>query len=180
MAINSRLLVCKTSSGRALYYAKPTLRGNPYFQILALFKTFQWKVHHILIIQELQTIKCIKQHNNSTVKLIKFVKLATWWLPQTRDAHIRESRWFESMYTLQGKTRSTRHTHPTLSPRMVPDHTYLTWSTHSNLSWVTDRFERITLLLRKRAPDTIPHMPADRSMGPYLISLPSQPMKQWA
>jgi hypothetical protein len=32
-----------------------------------------------------------------------------------------------------GKTRPTRHTHPTLSPRMVPDHMYLTRSTHSNL-----------------------------------------------
>jgi hypothetical protein len=34
-----------------------------------------------------------------------------------------------------GETRLTHHIHPTLSPHMVPDHTYLTWSTHSNLSW---------------------------------------------
>jgi hypothetical protein len=33
-----------------------------------------------------------------------------------------------------GETRPTRHTHPTFSPRMVPDHTYITWSTYSNLS----------------------------------------------
>jgi hypothetical protein len=46
--------------------------------------------------------------------------------------HIRESRWFESMYILQEKTRPTWHTLPTLSPRMVQDHTYLTWSTYSN------------------------------------------------
>jgi hypothetical protein len=33
-----------------------------------------------------------------------------------------------------GETRLTHHTHPTLSLRMVPDHTYLTQSLHSNLS----------------------------------------------
>jgi hypothetical protein len=33
-----------------------------------------------------------------------------------------------------GKTRSTRHTLFTLSPCMTIDHTYLTWSTYSNLS----------------------------------------------
>jgi hypothetical protein len=38
------------------------------------------------------------------------------------------------MYTLQGKTRPTRHTSSTLSPHMVQDHTYLTRSTHSNPS----------------------------------------------
>jgi hypothetical protein len=32
---------------------------------------------------------------------------------------------------------------------------------------------------RKRAPNTILSAPADRSMGPYLSSLPSQLMKQW-
>jgi hypothetical protein len=36
-----------------------------------------------------------------------------------------------------------------------------------------------SLLLRKRAPDTIPNTPADRSVGPYPVPLPSQPMKQW-
>jgi hypothetical protein len=33
-----------------------------------------------------------------------------------------------------GETLPTRHMHPTLGPRMVPDHTNLTCSTHSNLS----------------------------------------------
>jgi hypothetical protein len=47
--------------------------------------------------------------------------------------HIRESRRFESMYTLYEKTRPTHHTLSMLSPRMVHDHTYLTWSTYSNL-----------------------------------------------
>jgi hypothetical protein len=35
------------------------------------------------------------------------------------------------------------------------------------------------LLPRKRAPDTIHSTPADRSMGPYPVSLPCQPLKQW-
>jgi hypothetical protein len=47
--------------------------------------------------------------------------------------HIRESRRFESMYTLQEKTRPTRHMLSTLSPRMIYDHTYLMRSTYSNL-----------------------------------------------
>jgi hypothetical protein len=33
--------------------------------------------------------------------------------------------------------------------------------------------------LEKRAPDTILSTPADLSTGPYLVSLPSQLMKQW-
>jgi hypothetical protein len=47
-----------------------------------------------------------------------------------------------------------------------------------NLSWDADRFGQITLLLRKRAPDTIHNTSADQSMGPYPASLLSQPMKQ--
>jgi hypothetical protein len=164
--------------GKALYYTKPTLRVSPYFQVLALFKSFWKRLHPTLLKQELQAIKCSKQHTLITDKLIKFVKLSTWWLPQTSGTHIRESRRFESMYTLKGKTWSTCHTHPMLSPHMVSDHTYLTWSMHSNFLWVTDRFGRISLLPRKRVPDTIPSTPVDRSVGLYLVSLSSQPMKQ--
>jgi hypothetical protein len=51
------------------------------------------------------------------------MKLSTWWLPQTSGTHIRESRWFKLMYTLQGKTQSTRHKLSTLDPRRVPGHT---------------------------------------------------------
>jgi hypothetical protein len=164
--------------GKALYYVKLALRVSPYFQVLAIFKSFRRRLYLTLLKQELQAIKCSKQHISITDKLIKFVKLSMWWLPQTSGTHIQESQRFKSMYTLQGKTRPTHHTHPTLSPRMVPDHTYLTWSTHSNLSWVTNRFEWIPLLLRKRAPDTISNTSVDRFMGPYPVSLPSQPIKQ--
>jgi hypothetical protein len=38
MAINNRLLICKTEIGEALYYAKPALNVDPYFQVLALIK----------------------------------------------------------------------------------------------------------------------------------------------
>jgi hypothetical protein len=48
--------------------------------------------------------------------------------------HIRESRRFKLMYTLEGKTRPTCHTFSMLSPHMVQDHMYLTRSTYINLS----------------------------------------------
>jgi hypothetical protein len=35
------------------------------------------------------------------------------------------------------------------------------------------------LLQRKRAPDIIHSTTADRSTGPYPVSLPSQSLKQW-
>jgi hypothetical protein len=109
--------------GKALYYVKLALRVHSYFQVLDLFKIFQREVHPTLIKQELQTIKGIEQHTSITDKLIKIVKLSMWWLPQTSDTHIRESRPFESMYTLQGEIRLTRHTLSMLDSRMVPDHT---------------------------------------------------------
>jgi hypothetical protein len=93
--------------------------------------------------------------------------------------HSRESRWFESMYTLQGKTRPTRHMFYMLSSRMVQDHTYLTWSTYSDLSHSHQQSWAGPLLSRKRASDTIHSTLADRSTGPYPVSLLSQPMKQW-
>jgi hypothetical protein len=76
------------------------------------------------------------------------------------------------MYTLQGKTRSTYHMLSTLSPHMVLSHTYLTRSMYINIS--RSRQQRWTepLLPRKMAPDTNHSMTTDRSMGPYLVSLP--------
>jgi hypothetical protein len=83
------------------------------------------------------------------------------------------------MYTLQRKIRSTRHIRfphqSTYAQRTLPTGGPRTWqsSTSHRQSWTE------TLLTRKRAPDTIPSSPADRSAGPYLVSLLSQPMKQW-
>jgi hypothetical protein len=96
---------------------------SPYFQVLALVKSFQREVHPTLIKQELQIIKCIEQYTSITDQLIKIVKLSTWWLPQTSDTHIWESQRFELMYTQQEKTWSTHHMLYTLDSRMVPNHT---------------------------------------------------------
>jgi hypothetical protein len=74
--------------------------------------------------------------------------------------HIWESRRFKLMCTLQGKTRPTRHKLSTLSPRMVWDHTYLTWSTYSNLSRSHQQSWAGPLLPRKRTPDTIHSTPS--------------------
>jgi hypothetical protein len=66
------------------------------------------------------------------------------------------------------------------SPR-TPDVRFLrVVPVRGNLSWDANRFGQIPLLPRKRAPDTIHSTPADRSAGPYLASLPNQPMKQGA
>jgi hypothetical protein len=83
------------------------------------------------------------------------------------------------MYTLQGKTRPTHRTLPTIGPRMVLDHMYLTWSTYSNLSRSRQQSWAGPLLPRKSALDPIHSTTVDRSIGPYLVSLPSKPMKQW-
>jgi hypothetical protein len=55
--------------------------------------------------------------------MIHATKLSTWWLPQTSGTHIRESQWFELVYTLQGKTWSICHMLSTLDSHMVSDHT---------------------------------------------------------
>jgi hypothetical protein len=78
-----------------------------------------------------------------------------------------------------GKTRPTRHIHPTLSPRMVSDHTYLTWSMPSNILRSHQQSWAGLLFSRKRTPDIIHSTPVDRSVDPYPVSLLSQPMKQW-
>jgi hypothetical protein len=79
------------------------------------------------------------------------------------------------MYTLQGKTQPTRHMLSTLSLHMVYDHTYLTWSTYSNLSYNRQQIWTDPLHLRRRAPDTIHSTTVIRSAGPYSASLPQQP-----
>jgi hypothetical protein len=78
-----------------------------------------------------------------------------------------------------GKTRPTRHVRfprqSMYAQRTLPAGGPRTWqpSTSRRQSWTE------LLLPRKRALDTILSTPADRSAGPYPVSLPSQPMKQW-
>jgi hypothetical protein len=79
------------------------------------------------------------------------------------------------MYTLQGKIRPTCHTLSTLSPRMVHDHTYLTQSIYSNLSYSHQQIWTDPLHPRKRAPDIIHSTTAIGSTGLYPASLPQQP-----
>jgi hypothetical protein len=75
---------------------------------------------------------------------------------------------------------------PTNTTRMLPTQSMYAWRTlpvggprtwqpymSHQQSWTE------SLLSRKRAPDTIPSTSTDRSAGPYPVSLPSQPMKQW-
>jgi hypothetical protein len=89
--------------------------------------------------------------------------------------HIRESRRFESMYTLQEKTRPTHHTLSTLSPRMVHNHMYLMWSIYSNLLYSRQQIWTDPLDPRRRAPDTIHSTTTVRSSGLYPASLSQQP-----
>jgi hypothetical protein len=51
--------------GKLYTNVKLALRESHYFQILVLNQTLREKVHPALIIQELQAIKYIKQHNIS-------------------------------------------------------------------------------------------------------------------
>jgi hypothetical protein len=74
-----------------------------------------------------------------------------------------------------GKIQPTHYTHSTLSPHMVPDHTYLTGSIYSNLSHSHQHIWTDPLLPRRRAPDPAHNTPTDWSMGSYqLLSQNSQ------
>jgi hypothetical protein len=69
--------------------------------------------------------------------------------------------------------------HATRFPRMVQDHTYLTWSKYSNPSRVIDTVRQSHCSRETGLLTRIHNTPADRSVGPHLVSLPSQPTKQW-
>jgi hypothetical protein len=60
----------------------------------------------------------------------------------------------------------------TLSPRVVPDHTYLTQLAHSNLSQGNDWVGQSHYSREKGVANYILSTPADRSMGPHPVSLP--------
>jgi hypothetical protein len=74
-----------------------------YFHEPAILKSLPGEVHPILLIQELKAIKS-KQDNNSYIKQVKSITLLHDDCHKQAVTHIRESRRFESMYTLQGKT----------------------------------------------------------------------------
>jgi hypothetical protein len=94
------------------------------------------------------------------------------WRPQTSGySYLRVATIRIDVHPI-GETQPTHHTHPTLSLSMVPNHTYLTWSMHSNLLCNRQQSWAGLLLPRKRASDTIHSTPADWSMGSYLVSLP--------
>jgi hypothetical protein len=58
---------------------------------------------------------------------------------------------------------------------MIHDHTYLTWSTYSNLSYSRQQIWTDPLHPRRRVPDTIYSTTTIWSTGPYPASLPQQP-----
>jgi hypothetical protein len=178
MAINTWLLVCKASRISSILcqtHAKSESLLSNFSSIQIISK----EGHPTLVTQELQTIKCIEQHTSITNKIIKLAKSSTWWLPQTSGTHIWESRQFESMYNLQEKTWPTRHVRfprqSTYALRTLPVGGLRMWQPFMS-HWLS---ATKSLLLRKGAPETINSASAVWSMGPYPVSLLSQPMKQW-
>jgi hypothetical protein len=81
------------------------------------------------------------------------------------------------MYTLQGKTQSTRHMLLTLGLRMALDHTYLTWSTYSNLSWVVDSVGQSHCSREKGLPT---QSTACRLTGPWVRTQFLSRVNQWS
>jgi hypothetical protein len=66
--------------------------------------------------------------------IIHVIKLSTCRWPHTNSYSYPRVTVIRIDVHPAGETRPTRHTHPTLSPLMVPDHTYCPRSIHSNLS----------------------------------------------
>jgi hypothetical protein len=105
MAINSRLLTCKVKIGYALYYVKLTLRVGPYFQVLALPKSFQILTIMIQLYSNYYQERCIifysyksykqislKQDNNNYIKQDKSIKLLRADCYKQAVTHIQKSR----------------------------------------------------------------------------------------
>jgi hypothetical protein len=134
-------------------------------------------LHPILFIQELQAIK-LKQDNSNYINQVKFIKLLH------DDCHkqvvlISESRGDSNRCT---PCRRKLHQHATWFP-----HSIHVWHSTIHISCGPHiaSFREIiksdgqSHAPEKRAPDTIHSMPADRPVGPYPVSLPSQPLEQW-
>jgi hypothetical protein len=77
-----------------------------------------------------------------------------WRLPWTNSYSYPRVVTIQINIHLVGKTCSTQHTFSTLDLCMTLNHTYLTWSTYSNLSRVISNVGRILLLPRKSASDS--------------------------
>jgi hypothetical protein len=122
----------------------------------------------------LQTISWSK-HHDSRLTISHAIKLAMRRLPQTSGYSYPRVTAIRIDVHPAGETQPAHHTLSMLSPRMVHDHMYLTWSTYNNLSYSRQQIWIDPLHPRRRAPDTIHSMTAIRSVGPYLASLPQQP-----
>jgi hypothetical protein len=98
-------------------YTKPALRVDPYFQVLtsSLVKlNFNIKISYLNFKQskpELSQTRIATEVINVKQSIIinallNIISLINYLMVATRQTvtHIRESRRFESMYTLQGKT----------------------------------------------------------------------------
>jgi hypothetical protein len=96
-------------------------------------------------------------------------------LPQTSGYSYSRVAAIQNDVHPAGETQPTRHTLSTLSQHMVHDHTYLMWSTYSNISYSCQQIWTDSLHPRRRAPDTIHSTTTVRSTGPYPSSLPQQP-----
>jgi hypothetical protein len=77
MTINNRLLACKASWESSILNPNPHYERALTFKALTLNQTLRGKVHPTLIIQELQAIKYIKQHNIIYQLAHEFIKLST-------------------------------------------------------------------------------------------------------
>jgi hypothetical protein len=122
----------------------------------------------------LQTIN-LSKHHNFKLTISHTIKLTTRRLPQTSGYSYPRVTAIRIDVHPAWETQPTCHTLSTLSPCMVHDHTYLTWSTYSNILYSRQQIWTDPLHPRRRAPDTIHNTTAIRSAGPYPTSLPQQP-----
>jgi hypothetical protein len=122
--------------------------------------------------------KQVIKHSNFIINHHHSIKLSTCWWPQTSGYSYSRVAPNRIDVHPAGEKRPICQTHPTLSPRVVPDHTYLTRSMHSNISCSHQQIWTDPLPSRRRAPDPTHSTTTDRSVGLYLASLPQLPMRQ--
>jgi hypothetical protein len=164
--------------GWALYYAKPALKVHPYFQILALFKSFRKRGASYSNHTRVAHNKCIKQHTSK--QICSLSSLSYLCDDYRKQAILISKSCGDSNRCTPCRGKPDQHDTYAFHTSPRTSGICFLWAVpvRGNLSRFIDRFGKIPLLPRKRVPDTIYNMPADRSVGPYSISLPSQPMKQ--